>query len=231
MNIFKALKSLTVFEICLWAVSVTVIAAAFIFSNGGDVLSLIASLIGVTSLIFLARGFAFGQVLMIIFSTIYGIISLKFHYYGETVTYVGMTLPMAVVSLVSWLRHPYKKSAEVEVSRLNKQKIIFLILSSVVVTVVFYFILKAFNTANLLPSTVSVMTSYIAAVLTAFRSPYYALGYACNDLVLIVLWVLAAVADISYLPMVMCFVMFLLNDMYGFVCWKRMETRQLNTEH
>lgn len=227
MNILKALKSLTKFEIGLWAVSVSVITASFILSKGGDVLSFVASLIGVTSLIFLARGFAFGQVLMIIFSTIYGIISLKFHYYGEMLTYMGMTLPMAVVSLVSWLKHPYKKSAEVEVGKLNKKKIIFLIVSSVVVTAAFYFILKAFNTANLLPSTVSVLTSYIAATLTAFRNPYFAVGYACNDLVLIVLWLLAAITDISYLPMVMCFAVFFVNDMYGFVCWKRMEKRQI----
>ncbi len=226
MNILKALKSLTKFEICLWAVSVAVIVISFVFSKGGDVLSFIASLIGVTSLIFLARGFAFGQVLMIIFSTVYGIISFRFSYYGEMLTYIGMTLPMAVVSLVSWIRHPYKKSAEVEVSRLSKNKIVFIILSSVAVTAAFYFILKFFNTANLIPSTVSVLTSYIAATLTAFRSPYFAIGYACNDLVLIVLWVLAAIEDFSYLPMVMCFAVFFVNDMYGFICWKKMEKRQ-----
>ena len=226
MNVLKALKSLTKFEICLWAVSVTVIVISFVFSSGGNALSFIASLIGVTSLIFLARGFAFGQVLMIIFSTIYGVISFRFSYYGEMLTYIGMTLPMAVVSLVSWIRHLYKKNAEVEVSKLSKNKIVFIVLSSVAVTAVFYFILKYFNTANLLPSTFSVLTSYIAATLTAFRSPYYAVGYACNDLVLIVLWVLAAIEDFSYLPMVACFAVFFVNDMYGFICWKRMEKRQ-----
>lgn len=229
MNIIQAFKSLTKFEICLWIVSVAVISVSFMFSKDGNVLSLIASLIGVTSLIFLARGFAFGQILMIIFCLMYGIISYRFDYYGEMLTYLGMTLPMAVISLVSWLRHPYKASAEVEVSKLNKNKIVFLVISSVVVTVTFYYILKAFNTANLLPSTVSVLTSYIAAVLTAFRNPYFALGYACNDLVLIVLWILAAVTDISYLPMLVCFGVFFVNDMYGFVCWKRMEKRQIKS--
>lgn len=227
MNIIKALKSLTKIEICLWAVSVTVITVSFALSKDGNLLSFIASLIGVTSLIFLARGFAFGQVLMIIFCLMYGVISCQFDYYGEMLTYLGMTLPMSVISLVSWLRHPYKASAEVEVSKLNKKKIFFLIISSVIVTVAFYFILKAFNTANLLPSTVSVLTSYIAASLTAFRNPYFALGYACNDLVLIVLWVLAAIEDFSYLPMVMCFAVFFVNDMYGFICWKKMAKRQI----
>lgn len=226
MNISESLKSLTKFEKCLWLVSVSVIAVSFFISGSGDVLSLIASLVGVSSLIFLARGFAFGNVLMIIFSILYGIISFTFDYYGEMITYLGMTMPMAVVSLISWLRHPYKKTAEVAVSKLTTGKLIFTILSSLAVTVAFYFILKAFGTANLLPSTVSVFTSFAAATLTAFRCPYFAVLYAANDLVLIVLWVLASIEDISYLPMTICFIMFFINDSYGFICWRRMEKRQ-----
>lgn len=227
MNILKAIKSLSKFEICLWSGSVLIILASFFLSHGSDYISLTASLIGVTSLIFLARGFAFGQILMIIFSTIYGVISFRFQYYGEMLTYLGMTLPMSVISLVSWLRHPFKKSAEVEVSsKLGGKKIAFLIVSSIIVTAIFYFILKALGTANLIPSTVSVLTSYIAAALTAFRNPYFALGYATNDIVLVVLWILATLTDISYLPMTVCFIIFFVNDMYGFICWEKMAKRQ-----
>ena len=64
------------------------------------------------------------------------------------------------------------------------------------------------------------------AALTYLRSPYYALGYAANDVVLIVLWVLASVVDISYLSMVVCFIMFLVNDLYGFINWRRMQRKQ-----
>ena len=94
------------------------------------------------------------------------------------------------------------------------------------VTAAFYFILAAFDTANLLFSTLSVTTSFVASYLTAMRSPYYALCYAMNDLVLIVLWVISAFADPAGWAMVACFAMFFLNDMYGFVNWRRMEKRQ-----
>ena len=94
-----------------------------------------------------------------------------------------------------------------------------------VVTFGFYFILDHFNTANMIPS---VTTSFIAVYLTLRRSPYFALAYAANDVVLIVLWTLAATEDISYLSVIICFVMFLVNDLYGFVSWKRMEKRQMN---
>ena len=97
---------------------------------------------------------------------------------------------------------------------------------SAVVTVVFYFILKAFGTANLLPSTISVTTSFLAVYLTARRSPLFAVAYAANDLVLIVLWGLAVLEDPSYLSVVVCFVMFFANDIYGFINWSRMRRRQ-----
>ena len=87
-------------------------------------------------------------------------------------------------------------------------------------------LLAALGNAQMLFSTISVATSFIAAALTFCRSPYYALGYAANDVVLVVLWVLAAAADPAYWSMVICFALFLINDLYGFVNWRRMQRRQ-----
>lgn len=220
-------KDLTKFERILWACSVLVITVSSLISGAESVLSLIASLIGVTALIFLARGFVTGQLLCIVFSTLYGIISLKFRYYGELITYVFMTAPMAVIATISWIRHPYEDTKEVEVARVTAPQITVMSVLTVIVTATFYFILKALATENLILSTVSISTSFAAVYLTALRSPYYALGYSANDIVLIGLWLHASFTDISYLPMVMCFTMFLLNDLYGFYSWRKMEKRQL----
>ena len=91
----------------------------------------------------------------------------------------------------------------------------------------FYYILKAFNTANIFFSTVSIATSFIACYLTFVRSPYYALAYAANDIVLIILWSFAAIENMSYIPMIVCFILFLVNDFYGFVSWRNMYKRQM----
>ena len=215
------------FEIVLWSFSVLSIIISFIVFDRSNYLTLVASLIGVTSLIFCAKGNPVGQVLMIIFSIIYGIISCSFSYYGEMITYLGMTLPMCVFALVSWLKNPYKDNkSEVAVAKLKKKDIPLIIISALAVTIAFYFILKHFNTANLLPSTFSVTTSFIAAFLTYKRSPFFALAYATNDIVLIVLWVLATKEDISYISVIICFVVFLFNDLYGFSNWLRMQKRQ-----
>lgn len=52
------------------------------------------------------------------------------------------------------------------------------------------------------------------------------LAYAANDIVLIILWILASLYDIRYVSVVVCFIAFFANDIYGFVSWRKMKTRQ-----
>lgn len=227
LKIKKLLNYFNLTEKLIWSISVIVIIVSFFLFENDGYLTLVASLIGVTSLIFCAKGNPFGQFLMIIFAIIYSIISFSFQYYGEMMTYLGMSLPMAAFSLVSWLKNPFNgNKSEVAVNKITFKEIIFMSFLTLVVTIVFYFILKYFNTANLIPSTFSVSTSFLAAYLTFRRNPYYALAYASNDVVLIVLWVSASFKDISYLSVVICFVVFLVNDLYGFISWLRMMKRQ-----
>ncbi|MBQ8287855.1 MAG: nicotinamide mononucleotide transporter [Clostridia bacterium] len=216
---------LTRFEVCLWLTSAAVIAVSFALIRENP-LTLAASLVGVTALIFLARGAALGQILILLFSLLYGLVSFQLHYWGEMLTYLGMTAPMAVFALISWVRHPYKDSGEVAVQKLSGKQTVGTLLLTVAATALFGGLLWWLDTPNLPVSVLSVSTSFLAATLTFLRSPYYALGYAANDVVLIVLWVAAAVSDPVFLPMVLCFVTFLVNDLYGFYCWRRMERRQ-----
>ena len=168
---------------------------------------------------------------MVLFSLMYGIISFTFSYYGEMITYLGMTMPMAVFALVSWLKNPYNgNKAEVKVNQITWKEHACMWMMTVVVTAVFYVILDYFHTANILPSTISVTTSFLAVYLTFRRSSYFALAYAVNDLVLIVLWVLASMEEIRYFSVVVCFTAFFVNDLYVFLSWKKMEKRQSAAE-
>lgn len=215
------------YEIILWTLSVLVITVSFLVSGSAKYLTLIASLIGATFLILNAKGNVWGQVLTVVFSVFYGFISYKTAYYGEMITYLGMSAPIAVASVVSWAKNPAQKGKnEVKVNRLKVKEYIFLLFLSIAVTAVFYFILKAFNTSVLSLSTLSVFTSFVASYLTMRRSEYYAIGYAANDLVLIALWVIASLKDTQYIAMVICFIVFFINDMYGFFNWSRMKKAQ-----
>lgn len=214
-------------EITLWCSSVVLIVLSFCVFDRENYLTLVASLVGVTSLIFNAKGNPFGQLLMVIFSLLYGITSFTFSYYGEMITYLGMTMPMAIFALISWLRNPYNGNrAEVKVNTISRIEIVLMWVMTIAITILFYSILEYFNTANIVPSTLSVTTSFLAVYLTFRRSPYFALAYAANDIILIVLWVLASLCDVRYISVVVCFVAFFANDIYGYLSWQQMMKRQ-----
>ena len=174
--------SLTKFEKILWIVSVCTIIISFFIFGGNAPLEMVVSIVGVTSLIFCAKGNFIGHIMGIAFSIIYGYISYTFAYYGEMITYMCMTMPMAVIALISWLKNPYNgKLTEVKVNKIGRKDVVFMTIYTIVVTVSFYFILSAFGTANIIPSTFSVTTSFMAVYLTYKRSPYYAIAYSLND--------------------------------------------------
>lgn len=228
-KIKKLINYFSTTEIILWCSSVVLIVVSFCLFDRENYMTLTASLIGVTSLIFSAKGNPIAQVLMIIFSLIYGIISFSFAYYGEMITYLGMTMPMAVVALISWVKNPYNgNKSQVKVNHIHREEVAFMLILTAVVSIAFYFILEVFNTANIIPSTISVTTSFIAVYLTFRRSPFFALAYAANDVVLIVLWVMATMTNISYISVVICFGVFLVNDIYGFINWQRMKKKQIS---
>lgn len=225
MNIRKSLKHLSKGEWMLWLGSAAAVTASFLLAGNYEWLTITASLIGVTALIFVAKGDVLGQVLTILFACFYAAVSYYLHYYGEMITYLGMTAPIALVSVVTWLKNPYGE-CEVKVEALTKKQYAGLGMLGIMVTLIFFFILRACGNSSLFVSTLSVFTSFMAAGLLLLRSPYYAIAYAANDIVLIILWVIAVMEKLSYLPMVVCFVVFLINDLYGFVNWIKMQKKQ-----
>ena len=217
------IKDLTRKEWMLWLGSLCIVILSNTLTENMDILTLVAACVGITSLIFAAKGNVCAQILMVVFSVLYGIISWRFHYWGEMITYLGMALPMAVWSTITWIKNPAPNGKEVAIQKLKPRHILGVIVCAAVATCLFCRILDALNTPHILFSTISIATSVLAATLTMLRSSYYALGYASNDIVLIILWTLASMENPVYIPVVVNFAIFFFNDMYGFLCWKRRE--------
>ena len=78
-------------------------------------------------------------------------------------------------------------------------------------------------------STFSVMASIIATYLTARRCEHGFIGFIINDLILIVLWGIPVInGELNIVPVVLCPVLLLINDIYGVYNWKRIKNKQKN---
>ncbi len=222
-NPFKGMK---IQEYIILGVSLTAIIVSFILIKEKDYLTFITAINGMFMAIFVARAHIFAQIFGIINVILYGITSYITHYYGELIISVALYFPLTIIATVSWIKHLYKQTPEVEIEKINYKDIIYMILITTVVTVGIFFLLRALNTPNLIVSVLSVSISTAAAYLSIRRSPFYALAYSFNDIVIIVLWGLATKESMQYLPLTISFIGFFLCDSYGLINWLQIRRRQ-----
>ena len=208
-------------ELAAWVLSLSLIMLSQLLLGNTEWAFMAVSMVGISALIYTAKGHVMGPLIMILFSITYSLISLSFGYYGEAITYGGMTLPMSILALIAWVKHPSSEKNQVKTAVLTKREWLICGLYSIIVTTILGAVLYLFDTPNLVLSTISVTTSFVAVYLTYKRSQYYAVAYALNDLILIGLWVYASTTHEAYIPLVVCFSLFLIYDIYGYIAWNK----------
>ncbi len=217
----KFLKNWKWYEILFLAVSWIILICCFAFSPEKNWLSLASSILGVFTVITVAKGLVYAPIMCIVNLVFYVAISVTEHYWGEVLINVCLILPVSISTIVSWFKNRSKENKDiVKVNRIGGKEYGLLILGTAVITIAFYFLLRALNTNELIVSTISLVTSALAEYLLLRRCPFYALAYAGNDVVLIVLWGLSvANHGLQFLPLVICYCVYLFGDFYGFFKW------------
>lgn len=224
----RVLRYFTPAEWCLWLAGLTAVTAGFAAGEEKNLLAFFSSLAGVTCIVFNAKGNFIGQAVSIVFGVLYGIYAFTQRYYGETLIYFFLMVPIHVVSVVGWLKNKFNgKTHEVTVNTLKRKEFFAVGFAAIAVTAAFYFLLRALNTDNLIVSTVSLTTSLAAAYFMLRRCEIFSVCFLCNDVVLIVLWSMKLASEgTRVLPSVVAFVMFLFIDAYCFFSWRRIKKRQ-----
>lgn len=221
-------KSWNLFEKLFLLISLIIIIVCYFLGADRNILSLITSILGVITVIFGAKGLVWAPIINLMYNIVYIILSYTQGFYGEVIIYIFFMTPINIAMIISWLKNKSKQDENiVEVNKVSKKEYIILFIVTLFVTVGFYYLLKALNTSALLISTISLIDSFIATYLLYRRCSNYALSYIVNDIILIGLWSFSLKNNgIAYLPMILSFIVFLVNDIYGFISWKKREKEQ-----
>ncbi len=127
---------------------------------------------------------------------------------------------MYVYGVFSWMTHKNEKNNTVEANKISKREWMMLFLASIIGFGLLYYILKYFNTNQLIISSLSMITSLIATYLIARRNKYSFLFYIGNDVILILLWGIPILQGEFYLaPVLIENIVLLINDSYGLKNW------------
>ncbi|MDD4350956.1 MAG: nicotinamide riboside transporter PnuC [Clostridia bacterium] len=222
----KKLKNWTKFELILWASCIVAVCTISIIFKSG-VLIATCSLIGAASTFLQAKGKAVAQIFAIITVVLYSLVSYAQGLYGEVLTYVVLMLPLAIASLISWVKNTDEEKT-VKVRELNKKQLMMLPLYFVAEFVVVYFILKAINTSFLFASTLSVATSVISVVLMIIRSKYGFVSFFIDEMTSIILWSfpIIVLGNLTLLPLLINPIVNSINHLYGWKVWSAKIKRQ-----
>ena len=143
---------------------------------------------------------------------------------------IFISLPISIFTFINWIKHPKNEGEqEIKISSLSNFSMLCIITFSILLFIPLYFLLKYFNTPNLIISTLSIIASLIASLLLLFRSHYYALFFILNDIIVMTLWILLCKIDISNLMMVITFLISLVFDIYGLINWSKIKKKQAKT--
>ena len=174
----------------------------------------------------------FAPIFNTIYDILYIILSYTQNYFGEAIIYLCMTLPIDLYSIFAWRKNRSESSSVISFNKLSTKELLLFSLGTGVLTVVFFFILRALNTSQLLISTISFIPSAMAAYFLLRRSTLYSFAYTLNDVVLITLWTISLVQyGTAYLSVVINFVCIFCIDFYGFINLKKeLKKQELNLE-
>lgn len=222
-NLFK---DWSIFEIILLIISpLTVLSVGIIFKS--DALTIITSIVGIICALLLAKGLVLGQFFGLATIVLYSIVSYKNGFYGETLIYLLIMLPMYIWGIVEWVKHKNGQTKSVEVNSIKWKEWLIVSICAIILVIGFYFLLKALNTKELFVSTLSVIDNIFAVYLLARRSKYGFVSYIINDLILIVLWGIPIIkGNLLLLAMLINPIVNLINDSYGVINWTKTQNKQ-----
>lgn len=220
-------RNLNWFERIFPIISILVVIISFSVGVEKNWLSLIYSLVGVIETFIVAKGLVIAPFFTVTLCVLYLFLSLSQNYYGEVVI-AAINIIIGIAIIISWLKNKSKQNtSEVQVNKIGWLEYVLMLVAGLICGIGCYFMLKAFNTDELIISTISVVVSLISAYLMVRRSKFYAAGYLINDIIVIVLWSMTIKnMGLVFLPTILGFVIYFISDIYGLINWKLMERKQ-----
>lgn len=221
----KIFSDWTPFEKILYFSSVIITTIISIITHS-SFLAFINGFCNMTNAILSAKGKISNYYFGLIGNIIYVYVSYNARYYSEVIVNLLLVIPITVYGLVSWLRNK-KSEDEVRIVRLSKKQIIIPILSQVVMSIPYYFLLKHFNSELLVVSTFGMCITILAFYFMAKADPIFNFFFIINALTRIVMWIVPVLnGDFANIPLFMSNLVYFVNDTYGLINWTRMAKEQ-----
>jgi nicotinamide mononucleotide transporter PnuC len=228
-NYFKGFNT---FDWIIFALAfIAPVTLGIIFKN--DVLDIVTPCVAVITAHALAKGKVEGYFISLLSSALYIAVSVRAHTYGEAIHTVLIGYPVVIYGIFAWLKNKRtdkEQGSVVKVGKTGKLELLILCGSQAVMAVGYYFLLQAFNTEQVLFSTLSLVLVTISMYLLARRSALCWFSYIIWDLCVFTLWLLVVLDGSGGSAAVLAMpVLYLVTDIYGAISWLKLNKTQQKT--
>ena len=194
------------YDYCLNILFLTIVVAIGVIFKSSPLI-IVTNVLSISSMLFITKGSFIGTILQILCAIMYAIVSFTSQYYGEVICSVALTIPLTFVSIITWIKNRNKGTTVIKVNKITLKEWIIMLSTSIVSFIGVFFLLKAFNTANLIVSSISLTLGIYANYLLMRRCEFNFVIYIINNIVCIALWMFLVLKDQSYLPLVVNYCM------------------------
>ena len=213
------------YDYCLNIVFLIIVVSLGIIFKSSPII-IITNILSVTSMLFITKGSFIGTILQILCAVMYAVVSFTSQYYGEVICSVALTIPLTIVSAITWIKNRNKGTTVIKVNKITIREWLIMIATMIVAFIGVFFLLRAFNTANLVVSTISLTLGIYANYLLMRRCEYNFIIYCINNVVCITLWLLLVIKDVSYIPLVVNYCMLFIYNIIGLINWFKLKNKQ-----
>ena len=166
---------------------------------------------------------------MVVNLSLYFVNCLFNKFYGEIIFCVCISIPLCLLTVVSWMKN--RRGQEVKINKkIGWKEWLILVLVLAASTSGVYFLLRHFNTANLIVSTICSVLNVLASYLQMRRSEFSFFVFAVTSVVTLILWATTVLQGaLQNIPFIVNYVVLITVDCFGVFNWiglKQVQSKQ-----
>lgn len=222
------LKEWTLFE-KVWLVAFTAIILSLSIVWGESPIAAICSLTGMLSVVLVAKGKISNYYFGIVNVALYAWLSFEQGFYGDSALYAVYFAPMQFIGWYMWKKSNSTVKGEqfgVKVAVMTAKMKIFWASVTIVGIAVLAVILTALNGTLAIVDSSTTVLQIVAMILMVKRfKEQWSIWILVNTLS-IAMWVYAAINGTADFTLIVMWVAYLVNSIYGYVMWNKAEKKE-----
>lgn len=211
----------SIYEKTWLATALVIVSGASIAANATP-LSFFTSIVGVVFVVLVAKAHKYANQFGIIMYLSYGAVAYGHNFYGDMMLNWLLLTPMSLIGILLWGKKEFKPRS------LSTRNYLLLIFGMINASLVYSVWLKSLSDPHPYVDSASTVFALGATILLVqgFKQQWHL--WTISNSLGVALWTLATVESQSNLPILIMWIVFLINGLWGWVKWNKMHSASAN---